>query len=147
MSRPTLAYDLALAAAQDAGNRSMRKGGRVAWNDDDYNTMCAEFNRLIPPPRVDSTHLDKAKETPIIGSTMSERIPVAYVACPLCKGVADMVRENALAAARAEGRREGAEAALRYVYRTHDGDVAAQPRVEAMIARGLAALGYGEKAK
>lgn len=34
------------AAAQDAGNRSMRAAGRTAWNDDDWNAACAEFERL-----------------------------------------------------------------------------------------------------
>lgn len=34
------------AVAQDAGNRSMRRAGRSAWNDDDRNVACAEFQRL-----------------------------------------------------------------------------------------------------
>ncbi len=33
-------------AATDAGNRSMRKGNRTAWNEDDYDAACAEFERL-----------------------------------------------------------------------------------------------------
>lgn len=40
---------------------------------------------------------------------MSERINAGYVACPCCKGSADLVRSNALASARAEGERAGAE--------------------------------------
>ena len=43
-----LTYDLAMAAARDAGNRSMRKAGRKAWNEHDYNAAVQEFHRLIP---------------------------------------------------------------------------------------------------
>jgi hypothetical protein len=39
---------LARAAASDAGNRSMRVGGRTAWSEDDYSAACEEFNRLWP---------------------------------------------------------------------------------------------------
>jgi hypothetical protein len=41
-----LTYKLAMAAAQDAGNRHMRKNGRNAWNEDDWNVAAAEFARL-----------------------------------------------------------------------------------------------------
>jgi hypothetical protein len=46
----TLTRDIARAASQDTGNRSMRKAGRTAWNEDDYSAACAEFNRLWPEP-------------------------------------------------------------------------------------------------
>lgn len=48
--KPPLTYQLAHAAATDAGNRSMRNSGRTAWNDDDWNAAAAEFNRLWPEP-------------------------------------------------------------------------------------------------
>lgn len=38
--------NLARAAAQDAGNRSMRKAGRKTWSREDYNEAVREFNRL-----------------------------------------------------------------------------------------------------
>ena len=43
-----MTYGIAHAAGQDAGNRSMRKAGRLSWNDDDYAAACAEFERLWP---------------------------------------------------------------------------------------------------
>ena len=42
-----LTYNLAMAAGQDAGNRSMRKAGRTQWNDDDWDAAAAETQRLI----------------------------------------------------------------------------------------------------
>lgn len=38
------------AAAQDAGNRSMRKAGRSTWNAADRRAADAEFARLVPTP-------------------------------------------------------------------------------------------------
>ena len=43
-----MAYRLAFAAAEDAANRSMRKAGRKAWNEDDWNVGVATFDRLCP---------------------------------------------------------------------------------------------------
>lgn len=40
--------DLARVAAQDAGDRNMRKHGRKKWNKDDYYLASREFNRLCP---------------------------------------------------------------------------------------------------
>ncbi len=37
------AYRLAHAAGQDAGNRSMRKGKRRAWNETDYRQAARTF--------------------------------------------------------------------------------------------------------
>ena len=51
MARIELTRDLAWSASLDAGNRSMRKAGRTAWNEDDYNTAVDEFNRLWPVER------------------------------------------------------------------------------------------------
>lgn len=42
----TLTKTMIYAAARDAGNRSMRKGGRTVWAVCDYNAACAEFARL-----------------------------------------------------------------------------------------------------
>jgi hypothetical protein len=35
------AYQIAMAAGQDAGNRSMRKAGRTSWNEEDWNAACS----------------------------------------------------------------------------------------------------------
>ena len=44
----TMTYDLAQAAAKDAGNRSMRTHGRIAWNEDDFVAAVRIFDRLWP---------------------------------------------------------------------------------------------------
>jgi hypothetical protein len=41
-------YQLAHAAATDAGNRSMRRAGRKKWNDRDYAAAVKEFERIWP---------------------------------------------------------------------------------------------------
>lgn len=41
-----LTYDLAMAAARDAGNRSMRAAGRERWSREDYRAAVDEFKRL-----------------------------------------------------------------------------------------------------
>lgn len=46
--RVKMTYGLAMAAGKDAANRAMRAAGRSRWNEDDYNAMWAEFNRLFP---------------------------------------------------------------------------------------------------
>ena len=51
MKRNLMDRKLAWAAATDAGNRSARAGGRVAWNEDDKRAACAEFRRLWPESR------------------------------------------------------------------------------------------------
>lgn len=38
---------IARAAGRDAGNRSMRDGGRSAWNEDDWAAACETFDRLM----------------------------------------------------------------------------------------------------
>ena len=42
----TMTRALAGAAATDAGNRSMRRGKRAAWDESDYDAACVEFTRL-----------------------------------------------------------------------------------------------------
>lgn len=42
----TLTQEILWAAATDAGDRNMRKGGRTAWNEEDYETAVAEFYSL-----------------------------------------------------------------------------------------------------
>jgi len=43
-----MTYDLAMAAARDAGDRHMCEADRTKWNQADYNAMVREFNRLWP---------------------------------------------------------------------------------------------------
>ena len=40
-------YALARAAAQDEGNRNMRKHGRTEWNEADYNAAAKKLNDLV----------------------------------------------------------------------------------------------------
>lgn len=40
MAKIEMTYGLAMAAAQDAGNRSMRKGHRTKWAVKDWNVAC-----------------------------------------------------------------------------------------------------------
>lgn len=46
-----MTYNLARAAAFDAGNRSMRREGRIVWSLGDWNAMAAELERLWPAPK------------------------------------------------------------------------------------------------
>jgi hypothetical protein len=53
VNRRTPTPAIAVAAGQDAGNRSMRAAGRTAWNEDDWNAAAAVSDRLfalIPAP-------------------------------------------------------------------------------------------------
>ena len=43
----TMTYSLAMALGRDAGNRSMRKAARTAWNEDDRNAAVAAFNKAM----------------------------------------------------------------------------------------------------
>jgi len=45
--KPMITAAIAYAAGADAGNRSMSKAGRSAWNDDDFDIACDEYNRLM----------------------------------------------------------------------------------------------------
>jgi hypothetical protein len=38
---------IAYAAGWDAGNRSMRAGGRTAWDEGDWDAACEVFDRLM----------------------------------------------------------------------------------------------------
>lgn len=42
-----LTPELAYAAGHDAGNRSMQKGNRASWNDDDLDAAVLETQRLL----------------------------------------------------------------------------------------------------
>lgn len=53
---PEQRFDLAMAAARDAGNRSMHKAGRKDWNRDDYNEAALTFIKLIPEPQEPRDH-------------------------------------------------------------------------------------------
>jgi hypothetical protein len=46
-----ITYKLAMAAAQDVGNRSMRAGGRSKWAVKDWKVACETFERLWPNTR------------------------------------------------------------------------------------------------
>lgn len=46
--RPQMTYEIAHAAGTDAANRSLRKARRKCWNQEDYDTMWREFDRLWP---------------------------------------------------------------------------------------------------
>ena len=46
-----LMRELAEAAAEDAANANMRKNGRTKWNEEDYNVMVRELDRLWPVER------------------------------------------------------------------------------------------------
>ena len=59
MSKPEITYSLAMAAGRDAGNRSMREGGRSVWAVKDWNVACETFARLWPG----MTTQDSAKRT------------------------------------------------------------------------------------
>jgi hypothetical protein len=45
--RPALTPELAYAAGRDAGNRSMRRAGRTAWNEEDWGAAADVTNRLL----------------------------------------------------------------------------------------------------
>lgn len=47
----TLTREMAWAASTDAGNRSMRAGGRTKWSQQDFNAAAREFKRLWPEKR------------------------------------------------------------------------------------------------
>lgn len=42
---------IAWAIATDAGNASMKRGGRNGWSEDDYQEAVDTFNRLWPVER------------------------------------------------------------------------------------------------
>lgn len=48
MGKMILTREIAWAAATDAGDRSMRKAGRKAWNEEDLLAAAEEFARLWP---------------------------------------------------------------------------------------------------
>ena len=55
MSRRLGGYALAMAAARDAADRSMRAGGRSAWSEADRAVAFAVLERLYPEPQNDGT--------------------------------------------------------------------------------------------
>jgi sulfite reductase beta subunit-like hemoprotein len=62
MAKVEITYELAMAAARDAGNRSMREGRRTKWAVKDWNVACETFARLYGTP----------KATPV-GENVTER--------------------------------------------------------------------------
>jgi hypothetical protein len=47
-------HRLAMAAGQDAGNRSARKSGHTAWSEEDWNIAAAEAERILGTWPVDT---------------------------------------------------------------------------------------------
>ena len=43
----TITYHLAMAAARDAGNRHARLGGRVSWDESDWNEAAETFGAVV----------------------------------------------------------------------------------------------------
>lgn len=39
---------IARSIGTDAGNRNMKRGGRTAWSEEDYNVAAAEMERVFP---------------------------------------------------------------------------------------------------
>lgn len=50
MAKIEMTYSIAMAAAQDAGNRSMREGRHTKWAVKDWNVACETFERLYDMP-------------------------------------------------------------------------------------------------
>lgn len=49
LPRVSFVHDpIAWATATDAGNRSMRNGGRTAWSAEDYRAALTLYARLVP---------------------------------------------------------------------------------------------------
>lgn len=46
---PEATYDIAMAAGRDAGNKSMRKGGRDHWSQEDWDAAERTFKVLKTP--------------------------------------------------------------------------------------------------
>lgn len=44
----SMTLEIAYAIGRDEANRQMRKEGRTAWSEDDYNLACETVNRLMP---------------------------------------------------------------------------------------------------
>lgn len=58
-----MTQEIARAAAQDAGNRSMRKAGRKVWNLEDYLLANCKYNELWPEEKETGTEpLSPSKE-------------------------------------------------------------------------------------
>lgn len=48
----TATYDIAMAAGQDAGNRSAEQAGRTVWNEDDWNAAVQVVDALLLPDQL-----------------------------------------------------------------------------------------------
>jgi hypothetical protein len=60
-------YTLAMSAGRDAGNRSMREGGRSQWAVKDWNVACETFARLWREPVAEPSRSGRATLRPIVG--------------------------------------------------------------------------------
>lgn len=72
MSKPETTYGLAMAAGHDAGNRSMREGGRTVWAVKDWNVACETFERLWPTPSRETTATTSLSKGAVINETSME---------------------------------------------------------------------------
>jgi hypothetical protein len=116
MTRPALTYKLAHATGWDAGKRSMRAAGRIAWNEADWSMACAAMARLmaITGGRKENNMItekcndcDKRFEPDEKRFTFSKSTPdVEQSFGPYCQGC----RDQFIARVRADGR----EVATRY---------------------------------
>ncbi len=50
MPKPTMDYQLAMAIMHDAASLNMRKAGRTAWSEEDYNVGVEAFYQCLPDP-------------------------------------------------------------------------------------------------
>lgn len=60
--QPEITHGLAIAAGHDAGNRSMRKGGRTKWAVKDWREACKTFERLWPTKAASDNDEQQRKE-------------------------------------------------------------------------------------
>lgn len=56
----TVTYSVAMAAGKDAGNKSMKRAGRTAWNHEDFNAAAAVTEKLMAMTRTDADEPFKA---------------------------------------------------------------------------------------
>jgi hypothetical protein len=70
-----MTYDLAMAAAQDAANRQMRKNNRSAWNEEDYNLMCDVFDRLWGKQMAACKDADADRIDAYVMQACNDRVP------------------------------------------------------------------------
>ncbi len=79
MARRTVTMTPALAASigLDAGNRRMRQGGRVEWDEGDWNFACGQYEMAMETGvETDRTFMEVVDPV--------ESIPANHRQCPVC---------------------------------------------------------------